>query len=116
MTEEKLYELVKRLLTKTQSGAQNWEAGSEPDAFLTSFPKYSVKISRYSDNDGSTIFYGIHIYDENGTLMESMLDGRLAEKVRDPRVGRTMRELHEAARRKTMNVDTALDDILSSLE
>ncbi|MGA2740849.1 MAG: hypothetical protein ABSG65_25855 [Bryobacteraceae bacterium] len=125
MTEEKVFELANRLLARTRAGTQHWEGSVSDQAFLTSFPKYSVKIGRVADADGENWLTVIWIYNEAGTEIEAVRQDELAEKLQGsrllserlagPNVANLLKELYDAARRSALNVEGALDDLLASL-
>jgi len=74
-----------------------------------------VKIGHFYEQYGNEANLGITVYNENGDAIETALDEALAKKLNTPEVFGVMRELYELARRKALNVDSALDDLLSSL-
>ena len=125
MTEQKVFELASRLLARTKEGTQHWEGSVSDQAFLTSFPKYSVKVGRVADPDGENWLTVIWIYNEAGDEIEAAREDVLSEKLQDwgafgtprgPNVAGGLRELYEEARRSALNVEGALDDLLASLQ
>ncbi len=127
MTEQKIFELAGRLLERTRAGAQHWEAAVSDQTFLTSFPKYSVKIGRVSDEYGQNWTTVIWIYNEAGTEIEAAREDVLSEKLQGSSetlskrlqassVADVLKELHEEARRIALNVEGALDELLASLK
>ena len=110
-TEEKLLELVQRLLAKTKTGETRWERTVWPDAFQTSFPNYVVRISA-RENERS---YVISILNEVGTVIESADDADLEAAGSDLIVIGIMAELYGLARRDALGVDAVLDSLLSEL-
>ena len=122
MTEKKIFELAIRLLEQTKRGARHWEATvsssvSEPaQPFLTSFPKYSVKISQAWDGSGDSSHVVLRIYNEEGSEIEAASDDELDKMLgHADRVHELFRELYQEARRSALNVEGALDDLLASL-
>jgi len=131
MTKQKLLELANRLLEKTRAGTQRWEASASDQAFLTSFPKYSVKIGRVLDDDGENWVTVIWIYNEVGNEIEAaredVLSERLgsplsetfprhSERLQAPSVSDVLKELYDEARRSALNVEGVLDELLASLQ
>lgn len=131
MTEQKILELANRLLERTRAGTQHWEASASDQAFLTSFPKHSVKIGRVSDEYGQNWVTVISIYNEAGNEIEVAREDVLSEKLGSPgsetfprlpqrlqaaSVADVLKELYEEARRSALNVEGALDDLLASLQ
>jgi len=126
MTEQKVFELANRLLEKTRAGTQHWEASASDQAFLTSFPKYSVKIGRVWDEHGENWITAIWIYNEAGNEIEAAREDVLSEKLQSSShgpvesmnasvVAGVLKDLYEEARRSALNVEGALDDLLASL-
>ena len=116
MTEQKVYDLVKRLLVRTKRGELAWERTTSNEEFLTSFPNYSVKVGLEWNQYHEVSNVVLEIYDAGGRAIETSIDGQLAAKLPPQEsVVATMRELYNEARRKALGVDDALDKLLSEL-
>ncbi len=109
--EEKLLELAKKLVAKTDSGTAVWEESGEPEKYITSFPHYSVAIERASiqDNWGNDEHgHTVSLIDKGGKTVEQLY-------VQEGERRNPLEELHKRARRQAHGVDQALDEILSAL-
>jgi hypothetical protein len=118
--EEKLWELVQRLLKKTDANSVSWETTPNKNTFQTAFPRFTVRISEKCPEVGDPDYY-IAIYDERGRVIEQASDVDLRRSLFPHQEGtgdvfKTMRELYGKARRIALGVDTALDDLLGSLD
>ena len=119
MTYEKMSTLVQRLYKKTKKGEIDWEEITEPGIFMAALPGYAVFISRRSSSGSDSTFDQVG---NDYVISINNLDGRVIEEVTDVDLRlvwehsyRDMGNLYEAARRKAMGVEEALDDILSEL-
>ena len=114
-TEEKLFAIAQKLLSSTQAGKQNWEESVADATFITNMTKYSVTIEK------------IHGMNEQGSRVPGMIlsllnsEGKTLESLRAMQFDLgddydLMEELFVAARRVALDVDRAIDDVLSELE
>ena len=117
MAYDKLLTLVQLLRDRTANGKVNWEQTSEDGVFQAAFPQYSVQIfsrsTRHRDEGREGLDYVLGIFNAEGALVEEADDLQLATTITG--ANRLMRELHDAARRKAMGVDDALDAIIGAL-
>jgi len=115
-TEEKTLQLVQRLHAKTKSGEVPWERTSRPGTFQAAFPNHIVKLSAFQNLDTpDALDYVISVFDESGTILENASDVDLQKVSPGVKVFQLMEELYEAARRQALDVDSALDSLLSEL-
>ena len=117
--EEKLWNLVTRLLQKTRLGELNWEATAERTVYQLSFPKYTVRLwEAASQQDVEANDFVIAVYNEMGKQIEKASDVALADATGSSDVSafQAMKELHDLARHRALGVDDALDSLLSSLD
>lgn len=115
-TEERILKLVQGLLAKTTSGEMAWERTSTSGVFQVAFPSYTVKLSIEPNNDNPDANdYFVWILDETGHIIERASDVELQRKFPTKRVVQLMDDLYSAARRHAMDVDGALDSLLSEL-
>ncbi len=118
--EQKLWQLVKRLLEKTIEGSISWEATPRGNNYQTAFPKFSVRIGEIRPSGQEAPDYVITVYDEDGLEIERASDVELRNSVEELKISgdafRTMSDLYSRARRAALGVDEALDHLLSSLD
>lgn len=107
MSYPKIAALVRALITQTSSGELNWSQTEKTGTFQASFPRYSVRIYP-KGND-----YVLQILNDLGDIVEEVTDPELGDVLNDAYT--KMGELHDAARRNAMGVESALDDILGFL-
>lgn len=113
MEYKKIAVLVQKLHEKTIANKLNWERTDVPNALQVSFTDYTIRLaSQRVSKDQVT--YVIRIFDAGGNLVETADDDDLDEELPDS-FG-TMEEMFEAARRKALGADKALDDIISQLD
>lgn len=109
ITNQKLLEIIVRLLEKTNTRQLHWEITASDSKYLTSLPKYSVIISEEGED---YVLYITNPYQSNA-IIERVADGELREI--DPKAFVKMRNLYESARRNARGADQAVDDILNFL-
>ena len=108
MVQEKLIALIETLAEKSETGTLEWEAAASRNSYQTNFPHYTVTISEYHDTESPE--YELTIKNDLGELMETVdSDFPLAS------TRHLLKTMFSGARRKVMGVDSALDEILSSL-
>lgn len=107
MSYPKIAKLVSALLTQTSNGELNWSQTEISGMFQASFPRYSVRIYPLNND------YILQIINELGDIVEEVSDPDLNDVLSNSY--QTMGNLHDAARRNAMGVESALDDILNSL-
>ena len=97
MATNKDYELVRFLLSGTDSGSIKWEPTAEPEQYTTSFKgKYTVTVNKGEDE------YWLSLNDENDRQLLNTTNDE------DPNVGL----LYHRALRASLNVDAAIDEII----
>ena len=115
--EPKLQKLIDSLGKLTAQGKLAWTDTVVEDEFQAALPNYTVAIQKvYADNDWGEKFcdYQLFVRDAEGRVLDetsSSDSGGLSSAV-----GAALKNLHEAARRKALSVDAALDDLLLSLD
>ena len=114
--------LIERLLDLTTEGRIDWQETASENDFLANVSQYVVTISRTDEGTGefpTTHYYSIRVADREGTLVDSASDADLDDRPR-PGTSRppkeTLKFLFDAARRKALNVDKALSELISSLD
>src|SRR5437764_653182 len=110
MADKKYVTLVQRLNRKTREGKIAWEETSEEDVFQAVFPDYSVAIFP-RNND-----YVLQVFNSEGKLLVELDDVEL-DNITPENVNmyEEMQELHENARHEALDVDDAIDDLLTQL-
>lgn len=110
MTEEKLAKLLTRLHSRTMEGRVNWEATARKNFYQVAFPEYAIQVG--PDDHGDLV---LKLYNNDNVLLEEV-DATQLQSHLEPSAIVMMHELYRAAKRKALNTDKALDDLLSALE
>jgi hypothetical protein len=105
--QEQTAKLVSRLLQLSDQGKVSWQETADESTFLTSVGKFVVTIGKPSQNTCS-----LTITDQTGKILEESNE----ENQYPYQEYRQLANLHELARRRALNVDEALTEMLSSLE
>ncbi|HZO51222.1 MAG TPA: hypothetical protein VFB63_00830 [Bryobacteraceae bacterium] len=114
-TDEKLMKLVARLNEKSSNGEVPWEPDAVDDAkFLASFPGYSVAIAK-RDRRGGPPVHTFSILDGSGNAIESVSISEDSYLDYWPDANRDLSGLFHLARRKALDVEQALDNLLKAL-
>jgi len=100
--------IVLKLSEMTHAGKVEWEETENEGIYMVAFRDYAVRIWRA----GADYFIGI--YNAEGVKIEEVSDVALSDDVSDAYT--KMGDLYEAARRRAMGVEDALDGILDSLD
>lgn len=117
-TEKKLIDLVQTLEERTTNDIIHWESTAVEDVFQVGFSKYVVKLSRRPNQETDrAIDYVISIFNESGTCIESIDDVQLQRASGNQgNIYPVLKSLYDEARRQALNVDGAVDSILSELD
>lgn len=107
MVQEKLIALIETLAEKSENGTLEWEATAGSNSYQTNFPRYTVTIFEFDYGES----YELRITNELGELMETAHDSDFPAGTHQ-----LLKTVFSGARRKVMGVDSALDEILSSLQ
>lgn len=110
----KAFNLVKKIHEKTLNGDIQWEETEREGIYQAAFPNYSVRICEKPSMNGYSMNYILSIFNGEGKLVEDITDIDLSQDHSDSDT--LMQELYRAARSIAMGVETAIDDILTSLE
>lgn len=101
MATEKDLALIDFLVEKTDSGEIRWEPTADTDQFTTSFKgKYNVTVDKGAGGD--QVSYWVTLKDENGR--ELLVVYQWEHEL--------IKNLFYLARRRSLNVDTAIDEIM----
>ena len=115
MSCSKMVYFVQKLYRKTDAGSVQWEEDEVEGIYQVVFPEYTVRIwLQFQDGYGpGSEDYVLGIFNARGLKIEEVSDVDLAEDLSDSY--EALKHLYQAARRKEMGVDKALDSLLSSL-
>lgn len=108
MSSKKYLQLIDKLMDKTGEGQLDWRETAWSETFQVSFTNYSITLSQVHAN--GTLGYVDHILNYEGRTVDSFSDDDLKPEGLD-----RMAELYQKARRRALNADNALDEILSQL-
>ena len=115
MSNERLIKMLSLLLQRTNEQKLVWEQSVDDDLYQVAFQNYTVQIGyRSSSQRFGDMDYFIRISDENNKTVEEATDVDLQNDLEDSY--KIMADLYVKARRQAMEVDKAIDSILSSLE
>ena len=117
MSYEKIARLVTALSLKTENHELAWNETEKEGTYETSFPNYSVRISRnekldYNENLMPIIL--LELTNQNGEIIEQIDDEDLRNLLQDPYP--LMKNMYDTARRQAMGVEDALDAILNIID
>ena len=112
-TEDRLAEVAEKLLRATERNTLNWRTTNTQTAFQTVRSKSSAIIESV-EGDGSAP-HSLTIFNEDGVAVESLSsswdDQGLPEHWND-----FLESLYEAARRRALNIDSVISDLLGDLD
>ncbi len=118
MIDKKFAMLVEKLYNKTIDGDIEWEKTDIEGVFQASFPNYSIRLStekiHYQEDDTITEYYYFNIYNSEGKLIESTDNYQLSDSLEDSYD--KMEKMYHIARRRSLGVEKAIDDLLSELD
>lgn len=104
--------LIRQLLALSRAGKVTWAPATESGAFQIAFGQYTVEILASAPNGIDLL---VRIVDGQGTVVEEISDGEMAEAT-GSFYFQTMHELHTLARRSALGADKAIDTLLSLLD
>ena len=109
--------LTERLLALTTEGRIVWEETAREDVFLASVSQYVVTIGKSRDlEDYDSWVYEIRVADRQGRLLDETSSSNSSPTGEGNDTLADLERLFEAARRKALNVDKALTELISSLD
>lgn len=118
--ERKLHDLVRRLLFASEQGSVDWQTTDREHAFRTSVGKTPIVVA--SQDDDGAFPWTLQIMDTQGDVVDSLTSqtttvrdatGRLTKRASE--WNGDLRNLYEMARRKALNIDVVVDELLSQL-
>jgi hypothetical protein len=101
---------VDKLIELSQRNKVGWQETADEDTFLASVGKFVVTIAKQSRKS-----YSFTIADQAGKTLEESREEESGFLIDDVHYDRLVK-LHELARRRALNVDQALSEMLYSLE
>jgi hypothetical protein len=107
--QEKTAKLVDKLIDLSGQGKVSWEETADENTFLTSVGNFVVSIAKPEAS-----VFTLTISDQAGRTLDETRD-HVNDFYTSPDYSRVS-TLHELARRRALNVDAALTEMLSSLE
>jgi len=116
MSKQKVATIVQRLHGATISGKVDWELTEKEGVYQASYPDFSIRISTQPAIEPEPevfIDYVLSIYNNKGTLLESVTDVELQGEVTTP--FKTLGEIYESARGYALGLEQTLDSIINSL-
>jgi hypothetical protein len=108
MAEDRLAEIAKLLLEKTKAGDLSWEKTSKKGEFQVPFARYVILLR------GSSDFPNLLLTDQDGDIVEDLSSSK-AMNYPGYQTFEELKQLYEAARRRALGADEALDEILKTL-
>ena len=78
-TDLKFWDLIRKVLDRTEKGSLVWEKTLKSNVFQAAFPNFTVSIAEF-DSPGpySDPEYMFYIYDESGKILDSVSNAVLA--------------------------------------
>ena len=113
-----LPKLIERLLQLSAKNKIDWEPTANENEFQAVVKQYLVTVGRNHNRDGWDAWdYSIHVADGNGTQLDEAVANAAHSTAEVPSVSYgALENLFDQARRRALNVEEALNDLLSSLD
>lgn len=110
MIPEKIEELVKSIIIKTNAGKANWGKTARVDEFKLFFEKGAITTDSWSLDDGNIVLFDFAIYNLNGDRIEYFSRGPIDDGYQ------YLSELHEVARRDYYKVDETISGLFDEIK
>ena len=120
MAYEKLYQLVDRIIEKTNAGELTWKDTALEDVYEASLFEASIRIRRAGNFFDGQETYFIELLNGEGVSVENINDEGLNEN--SGNFGRTaeyygkLKGVFEIAMRKSLGVEDLIDNVLADLK
>ena len=115
MANEKYAQLIKKLVQATSAGTIQWEPTATEEVYQAAFPSYGVRIWRDRQNEGEDIV--LSIINSDGYSIDEVRDSSFAGRELGPQQPyRVMLDLFQAARRRALGAEQAIDSILKDID
>lgn len=107
--------LFDSLYTKTMRGEVNWKPTAKEDNFAVYFKGLTLTMStgRRMFRDEIELYIDFTLRNPEGMKIDSF---QVGDESDPDEVWKQATDLHDAARRKALNIDEAIDDIVSELQ
>lgn len=99
-------DLIKKLTAKTEEGKIVWGESVSENAFQTTLPNMTIVVYSYRET------YLVNILNSMDVVIEEITEEDVAYNFHEQKI----KVLWELARRKALNVDAQIDELLSSLD
>lgn len=113
-TEQKMIELVDRLLRNTKAGKLKWQEAVKRDSYVVHFPDVSLRIARNSRNV-SSVSFTLELINQEGTEIETLSRYDLGDFGDPEDDGAKLREIYDVARRQALDIDGTIDKAIEYL-
>lgn len=115
MLSDKVKGILLKLHEKTVAGTQPWQETTGDNAFITSFPRYTLEIRKEYNPQAAAYDFFLTIYNSEGKIVEEFSDNELMRKFPNEGLYLVFKEVYEGARSSALGVTEALDSILEEL-
>jgi len=118
MISQTVAKIIEILFERTKENKVVWMKTHAENIFQVALPDFSIKFARYEGVDEPFMtpyyYYKISFFNHEGRLIEDLTSDQLTKEL--PNSSAILSELYTLARRKALNSEKALDDILSQLD
>ena len=103
-------EIIKNIENKTEENNANWHTTARENEFIIYFKEFSLSVSTHHDADQEISYVQITMYSEDGIPIDYFtIEDRDTEY-------NYMYNFYQSAKRKALNIDEALNQILSEVK
>ena len=107
--DKKLITVMNKLYARTKADVVDW--GADPNIYAVKFADYSISIERVPEAENAPESFNFSIANSDGLVIQEV-DNNLAKK----NGFADMKDLFDRARRRAVDLNGALDDLLSELD
>ena len=112
MAYQKMAEFIWGLIHGTEQGKLLWDETEKEDVYQLAFPEYTVRVYEDYPEGGDYPIIFLSIHNDKGVQIERVSESGFSEYEHG---ASWLPNLYEAARRRAMGVEDALDKLLASL-
>src|SRR5260370_10994857 len=109
--DKKLIAVMNKLYARTKADVVDWEPSEDPNIYAVKFADYSISIERVPEAEKAPESFNFSIANSDGLVIQEV-DSNLAKK----NGFADMKDLFDRARRHTVDLNSALDDLLRQLD
>ena len=109
--DKKLITVMNKLYARTKADVVDWEPSEDPNIYAVKFADYSISIERVPEAENAPESFNFSIANSDGLVIQEV-DNNLAKK----NGFADMKDLFDRARRRAVDLNGALDDLLSELD